>query len=320
MSDISLTVASSDKEALVAGATMLLTLAGKVPAMELDDVAALAEPVAFVVEEVHASAPGPFYWQHEASGSCGICATQEELEGTIANAPDQIDEITADDIRAHRTAGWQVHNPHGLAIPEAAAVPPPPIAASAGAPAGPASSTSTAPASDGAASGASPSSVELDAEGLPWDGRIHARTKTKTANLHWKKKRGVEAAVYQTVVNELRAVMAAPPGVASESASEATPPIPNAAESFATQSAPVATPSVATPSVATPPVATAVEAPATFPEFLKAVSGLIGSQATTMEAVVGILNTHSVPNMQMMGNRADLIPQVWFDIQASINA
>ena len=192
MSDIiALTIPRHDEEALVAGATMLLTLAGKIPDMELDEAEPLGPTIAFLVEEP--TPPGliigPFYWLHRESGSCGICATREELSMVGDGACAPVEEITADDIRLYAAAGCTIDNPHGLAIPEAE-VPPPPIVGNAEAPAGPASSTPTDPASAGAATGASPSNVELDDEGLPHDMRIHARTKTKTANGHWKRNAG----------------------------------------------------------------------------------------------------------------------------------
>lgn len=47
--------------------------------------------------------------------------------------------------------------------------------------------------------------AELDTSGLPWDLRIHARTKSKTASGLWTKKRGVDAKLVSTVEAELRA-------------------------------------------------------------------------------------------------------------------
>lgn len=47
---------------------------------------------------------------------------------------------------------------------------------------------------------------ELDAEGLPWDARIHSRTKSLLANNKWREKRGVPDAEVQRVKVELRAL------------------------------------------------------------------------------------------------------------------
>lgn len=44
----------------------------------------------------------------------------------------------------------------------------------------------------------------VDAEGIPWDERIHASTKTQTAKGLWKKRRGVDALTIANVENELK--------------------------------------------------------------------------------------------------------------------
>lgn len=46
--------------------------------------------------------------------------------------------------------------------------------------------------------------AEVDADGLPWDARIHAGTKTKTQKNLWTQKKGVDDAVRDAVVAELR--------------------------------------------------------------------------------------------------------------------
>lgn len=44
---------------------------------------------------------------------------------------------------------------------------------------------------------------EVDASGRPWDERIHAGTKTKTAGGMWKKRKGVDATLYEQVMAEI---------------------------------------------------------------------------------------------------------------------
>lgn len=46
-------------------------------------------------------------------------------------------------------------------------------------------------------------SGEIDAEGLPWDARIHAGSKKKKADGTWTKRRNLDDAEYQAVKNEL---------------------------------------------------------------------------------------------------------------------
>jgi hypothetical protein len=59
--------------------------------------------------------------------------------------------------------------------------------------------------------------VELDATGLPWDARIHSRTKSKTNAGNWTAKRGVDPSTVTKVEGELRQVMAAPSPVVATS-------------------------------------------------------------------------------------------------------
>ena len=53
-------------------------------------------------------------------------------------------------------------------------------------------------------------SVELDAEGLPWDARIHASTREKAATGKWRARRNTSDEVHATVRAELRQVLGAP--------------------------------------------------------------------------------------------------------------
>lgn len=104
----------------------------------------------------------------------------------------------------------------GLPTPPAAAsLPAPPPAAAAPAPSAPAAPPSPAVAG----------TVERDKAGLPWDHRIHAKTKTKNADGTWRKLRGVDDAVVVAVEEELRRVAAltAPPAAAPAAA---LPPAP----------------------------------------------------------------------------------------------
>lgn len=50
--------------------------------------------------------------------------------------------------------------------------------------------------------------VELDADGLPWDERIHASTKTKTQKNQWTKRKGVDDATIARVLAELQGAQA----------------------------------------------------------------------------------------------------------------
>lgn len=95
-------------------------------------------------------------------------------------------------------------------IPAAAAVPVPPAAnASASAPAVLAA-VPVPPAGDSAAVSPPAPTGALDAQGLPWDQRIHASTKAKNADGTWRQKRGVDAALVEQVTASLRSLVAIP--------------------------------------------------------------------------------------------------------------
>lgn len=86
--------------------------------------------------------------------------------------------------------------------------------------------------------------AELDNEGLPWDERIHASTKTKTAKGIWTKRKGVDDATRDAVVAELRQQYPA-----DESADEA----PAAAPTAPTVAPPAAAPTISVPGAAPTP-------------------------------------------------------------------
>jgi hypothetical protein len=65
--------------------------------------------------------------------------------------------------------------------------------------------------------------AELDAEGLPWDERLNASTKTKTDKGLWTKKKGVDDTTRATIVKQLREKYPAP-GAAQGGLAGMTPP------------------------------------------------------------------------------------------------
>ena len=73
-----------------------------------------------------------------------------------------------------------------------------------------------------------PAGVDVDANSLPWDIRIHASTKVKNADGTWRARRGVDPQLVLAVEAELRAVLAIPgpaaPVVAPQQAQIPMPP------------------------------------------------------------------------------------------------
>ena len=179
-------------------------------------------------------------------------------------------------------------------VPTPGAVTPPPV------PVPPVPSVPT-PAAPSAPAGAT-SPVVVDKNGLPWDERIHAGTKTQNADGSWRQRRGLDNPDYvASIENELRAALrvvplapatAAPSAPTAEvtvsgSASTApmvapaspvtvpvvppVPEVPNAAPaSSAAPTAPIPTPPV--PPVPTAPAGTAT--PISFAQVMTKVTEL----------------------------------------------
>ena len=163
--------------------------------------------------------------------------------------------------------------------------------------------------------------VELDKAGLPWDGRIHASTKTKTKPGLWTAKRGVDPALVVTVEAELRQVMGAAPAVAP-----AAPPAPPAAPV-----APVAPPQAPAAPVAPPappaapvapvaPVAGGADPRQMFVGLVGRTSAAIGAGKVTQDEVTAICAKHGAAALPLLANRLDLVAQVAAEVDAMIAA
>lgn len=91
--------------------------------------------------------------------------------------------------------------------------------------------------------------ADLDTDGLPWDARIHASTKTKTAKGTWTLSKRVDPKLRETVIAELRAMYASPAPAQSAPAPAVTAPV--------SVPSPVAAPAVpALPAISLPTVQT----------------------------------------------------------------
>lgn len=161
---------------------------------------------------------------------------------------------------------------------------------------------------------ASPSSgVELDADGLPWDARIHsgpADKRPKNADGRWRRGRGVSDEQAAIVTAELRQVMGAPAPVAAPNAVPASPvPAPVAAAPIPAPPAPTPTPAPVAmetgPAVVTPaPSATVV----TFADLMKKVTRMQTAGLVTVEATSAIAQSLGLTGVRDMINRPDLVP------------
>ena len=174
---------------------------------------------------------------------------------------------------------------------DAAVLPTAPVAPQAGVPLPPNASLPPAPPpgpTAGAPTGAAPTaSVVTDKNGLPWDARIHASSKTMNADGTWRGRRNTDAAIITAVEAELRALMAIP---APAPASIAPPAI---------------------NSVAPPPPFMA-SAPTTLAEMMPLLTTAMLAGKLQPTAVGEVLAEMGVAGgAPMLAARPDLVPQVW---------
>lgn len=183
--------------------------------------------------------------------------------------------------------------------PEASNVPGPEVFGNAAAPApGPAPTPpGPAPVPTGAVA------TELDKNGLPWDGRIHASTKKKNADNSWMAKRNLDPAVKVAVEAELRQLLSfpAPPGPGPAPVPNAPPPPP----------ASTLTPD--TPGTPTPGAAAEI----TFASLFTRSTAAIGAGKFTSDQLATMLTrVAGTAVMPMLINR----PDVWGAVDVNLTA
>ena len=112
--------------------------------------------------------------------------------------------------------------------------------------------------------------VDLDKNGLPWDARIHAGSKLKTAKGIWKKRKGVDDATYTAVVQELEG---------NETETPAPPVVTPIAQAAVETPAPVVTPQPApTPAVPQPMNVAPVAIERDFKGLMAKITSLFAAQ------------------------------------------
>ena len=135
--------------------------------------------------------------------------------------------------------------------------------------------------------------IELDADGIPWDGRIHAPSKIKLKKTNtWKLKRGIDKDYAAQVIEELKQTMnAGKPSVPAEPS--APPPAPPAA-SNSTPPAPPAPPAAESGNV-------------NFSDLVRKITGNLSEGNITNAQVNEMLRTFEIASVPMLKNR----PDVW---------
>lgn len=161
-------------------------------------------------------------------------------------------------------------------------------------------------------------SVQLDKNGLPWDGRIHASTKTKVADGSWKMRRGVEDAEVARVEAELRQVMgtapvpnaAASPVAPVPAAPIAAPPSPPAAPSAPNVPSPTVPGNAPVVSAATIAASAPPSSALTFPQLVPKITAAVQQGRLTQQQVLAACNANGLPSLPMLAARPDLVGAV----------
>lgn len=189
---------------------------------------------------------------------------------------------------------------------ERAPVPPiPPV------PSAPAAVVPPPPVSSGAAPVSPATDVDVDAEGLPWDARIHGGTKEKTAKGVWKRRRNTDNAEWDRVRAELKQVMSVPSPIEALAAR-----VPDAAAAFAGQSVPpvpnVPPPPPSAPVATVPPVPAVTAAPdiGAFGALLKRIIEAQDAKQITVEQTNQAVQSIGLNAIGDLLNRPDLVPAV----------
>lgn len=177
----------------------------------------------------------------------------------------------------------------------------------------------TAPTTTTPGVASSAAGVDLDANGLPWDGRIHADSKSKIADGTWRKKRNLDPATLAQVEAELRQVMGATGAPLAPTVAPSVPTPPPAPVAPVTANLPTAS---ASPVVAPPPPASEVpqDARQQFVGLVGRASAAIQAGKVSQAEVNQICADSGIPALPLLANRLDLVATVASRIDALIAA
>jgi hypothetical protein len=145
------------------------------------------------------------------------------------------------------------------------------------------------------------STANTDADGLPWDERIHASTRSMKADGTWTRRRGISDETYDAVMAELRASVAAGTDVGEAQElpviQEPTPEPDSAAQAFAPAVPTPPVPPVPVPAVPAPPTASAAPE---FHELIRRVTPLQAAgklDAAGVSSLLGAVGLKSIADL-----------------------
>ena len=286
---ITLSIDENNKHVLRTSASYLLALAGDISA----EISGAGKPIHINAGIPDAVGEANFAKAHP-SLSKGFALPDNVDAAATFEAPPAPSEVFAPPKPVPSTAGAEAL-PTAPVVTEAPTSPPPSIPASPP-PAPPLEVAEAAPTAPVAPSNPAPA-VELDADGLPWDARIHSETRSKVVAGTWKYKRGVDPRLVEQVEAELRGVMGLPAPAPAESAAEAD------ISSVDGTTAPTSAPSL------TPPAPTATGA-VTFPQLMLKISKAVSEGRTTQVAVIETVKGCGIESLPLLAQRPDLVPTV----------
>ena len=166
------------------------------------------------------------------------------------------------------------------------------------------------------------SGVKLDGEGLPWDRRIHASTKTfRQSDNTWKLIRGVADTLVDQVKVELRTAMGqvqpavsapptppAPPVLTLVPPAPPAPPLPNMDNDKGWPDPPAGPVAAAVPPA--PPVADP------YSEFVQFCTGNQQSGRLAFEVIKSTCEKYGITQLPMLNARHDLIPTIRAELES----
>lgn len=176
--------------------------------------------------------------------------------------------------------------------------------------------------------------VPLDSQGLPWDSRIHASTKTFIADGSWKLRRGVDPAEVEKVKAQLKELMAVPQALVTDlhrgASTVPVPPSPTVSvgvdlaagtDTTVITPAPVLTPtSVGYVPVPVPKSHYLIDqqppTAVTLTDLIGRMSAAIAAGKLTQASIAEICTKHGVSEFHLLSNRPDLLPLIDADMKA----
>lgn len=161
----------------------------------------------------------------------------------------------------------------------------------------------------------------LDKNGLPWDERIHASSHSKTVDGSWRMKRGVDDALVAEVEGGLKALMSIPaPPAPVEPSTQESARLFSAAMHGETVDVvpPPPPPAVVVAPPPPPPPAPAAGDKAAYIKLVTVTLNAIREGKLTQESLAAAVQSVGVPELKLLANRLDLVPQVMQTIEALI--